>query len=210
MNLLAVLLFAASAFAQGATLTLAGPATAKAGQTISLTLSVAGASGASNSGTAGLQWGITLPPGYTANVAAGAVATAASKVPSCTADGSFCLLTGMNAALIGNGVAASISLKIPASAAGAVPLPLVKMLGVDAAGVNVAMTSGVAYTLAIIDRRDLNGDTKVDAADVLVMTNQVIASQANPAACVDDQNGDSKCDLVDVFNVVLKALGLIP
>ncbi len=203
-----LLLLAASAVAQTATMTLSGPSTAKAGQTISLFLS---ASGTTNTGAAGFQWAIALPVNYTATASAGAVATTANKTPTCTADNSFCLLVGQNATIIPNGTIASISLKVPASAvAGSQAFPLSNLIGVDAAGINVATTSTGTYSLTILDKRDLNGDGTVTAADVQLMVNEVIAARTSPGACVDDLNGDGKCDLVDVFQVLLKSLGLIP
>lgn len=202
------LLLAASAVAQTATMTLSGPSTAKAGQTISLSLS---ASGTTNTGAAGFQWAIALPANYTATVSAGAAATTAVKTPSCTTDGSFCILVGQNATIIPNGVIASISLKVPASApASPQAFPLSSLVGVDAGGINVATTSGAAYSLTITDKRDLNGNGTVDATDVQLMVNEVIAARTSPGACVDDLNGDGRCDLLDVFQVLLKSLGLIP
>lgn len=203
-----LLLLAASAVAQTATMTLTGPSSAKSGQTISLSLS---ASGTGTTGAAGFQWAIGFPPNYTATVSAGAAATTAVKTPTCTADGSFCLLVGQNATIIPNGVIASISLKVPASAmAGPQAFPLSSLVGVDAAGLNVATTATGTYSLTILDKRDLNGDGTITAADVQLMTAEVIAARTSPAACVDDLNGDGKCDLVDVFQVLLKSLGLIP
>ncbi len=190
---------------------LSGPSTAKAGQTISLSLS---ASGTTNTGAAGFQWAIALPANYTATVSAGAAATTANKTPFCATDGSFCLLVGtQNATIIPNGVIASISLKVPASAVvGPQAFPLSSLMGVDAAGLLVlgGVASGPTYSLTILDKRDLNGDGTITAADVQLMVNEVIAARTSPGACVDDLNGDGKCDLVDVFQVLLKSLGLIP
>lgn len=53
---------------------------------------------------------------------------------------------------------------------------------------------------------DLNGDGVVDALDVELMVQEVLATQANPAACVNDVNHDGVCDVLDVEAVVAAVL----
>lgn len=195
----AILLTALPLFAQ--TLTLSGPATARPGATVTVNLSVAA------SGSAALQWAVGLPTGYTATVVAGAAAT--GKDLSCTVSNAFCLLVGQNATVIGNGVVAVYSLRVPATASGTAALPLGNLLGASAEGNPVTITSGPAYSLQILATEDLNGDGTVTAADVTLMTTQAIASQTTPSACINDLNSDGRCDVLDVFQVVLKSLGLI-
>jgi len=43
---------------------------------------------------------------------------------------------------------------------------------------------------------------------VMLIAQQVVASQTSPAACVNNISGDG-CTLSDVMDVLLKALGLI-
>lgn len=200
MKLAIVALLAVLALpAQTTTLALSGPATARAGATVTLALS---ATGTTNTGAVGFQWTVGYPSGgYTATVAPGPTATAASKTPTCTADNSTCLAVGMNTTVIANGVLANYSLKVPAAApGGTVTVGLGGLVGANSSGMAIPTAAGPVYTLTILDRRDLNGD-------VTLMSNEVIASQTNPSACVDDMNGDGKCDLLDVIAVLLKALG---
>ena len=136
-------------------------------------------------------------------------AAATGKNLTCTANNAFCLLVGQNATVIGNGVVAAYSLRVPASASGTATLPLSNLLGASAVGDPVTIMSAPAYSLQILAAEDLNGDGIVTAADVTLMTTQAIASQTTPSACINDLNTDGKCDVLDVFQVVLKSLGLI-
>ena len=203
-----MMLAAAGLGAQTKTLTLTGPATAKPGDTVALTLTAAGGT---NTNSAGIQWTMGLPSGgYTATATAGTAATAATKTLSCTADTTFCMLWGMNATIIGNGVVTTYSVKVPAGAVGGgVSFPLSGILGATAAGLAQAISAGTPYTLTVQVpiKQDLNGDGKTDAADVQLMVNEVVAAQGSPGACVHDMTGDGKCDLLDVIMVLLKALG---
>jgi len=188
------------------TLTLSGPASAKAGATITVPLTLSGAAAA-----AALQWQLVLPSGSTATAAIGAAGTAATKSMACSSDSSFCLEYGQNVNVISAGVVATYTVHLPATASpGTATIGLSNLLGASAAGAAVPITAGAAYSFTIADRRDLNGDGVVNTADVTVMQNEVIAAQANPAACVDDQNGDGACNLLDLLAVLLKALGLVP
>lgn len=195
----AILFMVLPLFAQ--TLTLSGPATARPGATVTVSLTAAA------SGSAALQWAVGLPAGYTATVVAGAAAT--GKALTCNASNAFCLLVGQNATVIGNGVVAAYSLRVPASVSETAALPLSSLLGASAVGNPVTITSGPAYSLQILAHEDLNGDGSVTAADVTLMTTQAIESQTTPSACVNDLNSDGRCDVLDVMQIVLKSLGLI-
>jgi hypothetical protein len=191
------------------TMTLTGPATAKAGSSVTVTLS---ASGTPDTGAAGLQWKVNYPASsYTATNVVGAQAVAASKGLVCTSDKSLCLLYGLNATVLANGEMAVYTLSIPANAPpGPVTVGLTGLVAASPTGVSIPVTAGAAYVLTIGDKRDIDGSGTVDNADVLLMATQAVQSSTNPAACVNDQNGDGKCDLIDVFAVLLKALGLVP
>jgi hypothetical protein len=202
-----ILLIAASAFAQASTtLTLTGPATVRPGSTVQLLLS---ANGATDTGAAGFQWTINFPSGYTATATPGAAATAAGKtILACTADNSLCLLLGMNTTAIPGGAIANYAVKVPLSAAPSpAPFSLSGLIAVNPTGDVIPTAAGTPYAPIVLMKQDLNGDGKVDSTDLQIMIDQVIASQSNSARCVDDQNGDGKCDLLDVINVLLKALG---
>ena len=199
---LAFLLFVSLLSAQ--TLTLTGPASVKQGKSVTLNLGVGGPVVA-----AGLQWTVGLPVGFTATSVIGGAGTTAAKTLYCTSDAALCLLVGMNTTAIGNGTVAVYSLAVPSTATlGANPIPLSGLVAVNAAGGSLAITPGATYSILVLAKQDINGDGVVDNADVQLMIDQVRAARTNPAACVDDMNADGKCDLVDVFNVVLKALGL--
>lgn len=194
--------WAAIASAQ-TTLTLSGPATARPGQTINLTLALAGST---PTGPAALQWSLTTPAGFSVTSATeAAAATAASKTLNCTAARTLCLLYGMNANVIGNGGAVALSVSVPAAASpGAAALPLAGVLASTAAGAGMVISAGTAYSVTILARADLNGDGAINATDVSLMATEA----KGDAACTDDQNGDGKCDVIDVFIVILRSLGL--
>ena len=80
---------------------------------------------------------------------------------------------------------------------------LLGLVAGDRNGSAMAVSAGPTYSLTILAKADLNGDGAVNSADVSLMANQVTGG-----TCSDDQNGDGKCDLLDVLVVVLRALGL--
>lgn len=193
--------------AQPVAFTLTGPATAKPGSTVIMTLSAAGGT---DTGSAAVQWHVGLPAGYTATAALGA-ADSANKTLTCTADASTCIAAGLNISVIPNGAVAVYTIKVPAVAPiGSVSFPLTGIIAVSStvAGVVSAVPTslGTPYALTIQKiPQDLNGDGKVDATDVFLMAAQSVGS----APCTDDQNADAVCNPYDVLIVVLKALGLI-
>lgn len=189
----------------GQQLTLSGPTTAKPGATVNLNLAVSASTGTG----AAFEWQVNLPAGFTATAAAGAASTSAAKTLTCTASFAFCLLYGQNVSTITDGVVATYAVKIPTTAVGSNLITLSSLLGASAASPATALTvtSGVPYSIAVIAKQDLNGDGKIDITDVNLMAAEVLDSQTNPSACVDDQDGDGKCTLIDVMVVLLKALG---
>lgn len=184
------------------TLTLTGPASAKQGTAVSLSLS---SGGATANGPAGLQWSLTPPVGVTVSgVTAGASATAASKQVACNAANLLCLVYGVNQNVIANGVVATMTVQIPANAnPGPASFPLSGLVAGDKNGVAMTISSGATYSLNVLSRADIDGNGSVTSADVSLMANQVTSG-----TCTDDQNGDGRCDLLDVLVVVLRAMGL--
>jgi hypothetical protein len=210
-RVLLVLLLGLSISSAQTTVTLTGPVSARPGAAVTLSLN---ASGTPDTGAAGFQWTLGIPAGYSFAASAGPQASSVGKTTTCTTDSAECLLVALNplnATVIPNGVIALYAGKVPATAtAGPASFPLSGVVAVSSTGTLVTTTLGTAYSLLVLDRRDLNGDGKVDGTDVGLMIQEVLASRTNPAACVDDINGDGKCDLQDVFAVLLKALGLVP
>jgi hypothetical protein len=203
--LLTSMIYACAATAQGNPIfTLTGPATARAGANITLLLGVTG----STSGTA-LQFAINTPAGAVVTVTPGSVA--APKALNCGSAPlfTFCLLYGTDVGALKDGQIAQYVVKLPAGlSAGPLTFPLVSLQSVSPAGASISASASGTYSLNILAITDLDGNGVTNAADVSAMALQVIAAQTTPSACVNDINGDGKCDLIDVVLVLLKALGL--
>lgn len=201
-----ILLALAGALSAQTTLTLTGPPSARPGKTVNLVLShVAGA----NAPTA-IQWTLGTPAGYTATAAVGAGAQNAGKWLYCDAAWSLCLEVGagptgqLNDTTISSGVLGTYTITVPQSTQpGTVQFSLNSLLAVDGTGSALSASAGQPYSLNILDISDLNGDGKVDWADVRLMIGQV-----QMGTCTDDQNGDGKCNVLDVVIVLRKALGM--
>lgn len=194
------------------TVSVTGPATARPGATITLNVNAAGTT---NTGAAAMQWQLGNPAGFSETVADGPTATAAAKSHTCAAaaTSNFCVVYGLTSAVIGNGVVATYSVTIPATAAsGSVSFPLSGVVAANATGttglnsVSVPVTLGSPYTLSVLSKTDINGDGKTDVSDLQILVTEIVAAQSTPSACVDDQNGDGKCDVLDIVIIVLKIL----
>ena len=194
-------LIAALASAQTVTLTPTGPATVRAGQALTVTIS---SSGATANGPSGVQWTAAPPAGMTITaVAPGAAATAASKSIACNATNTLCISYGINQNVIANGAVAALTVQVPGTATGPASIALSGLVAGDKNGGAMPTAAGAPYAFIVLARSDLNGDGKTDSADVLLM-----AQQATGASCTDDQNGDGACNVLDVLIVSLRALGL--
>ena len=207
LSILILLLISQGALCAATSLSLTGPATARPGATVTLTLAIAGSTGEA------YQWQITPPgSGLTLTTAIAPGVSTANKTLICSTDGTICILFSSSApgatSTIPDGNLATVTLKIPAGTApGSITLPLSNMIG--AAGVPaqpLPVTSGGVYSLKILDPRDVNGDGVIDLSDVTAITTQITTASCTTG----DVNGDGKCDVVDVLGVVLKILGLVP
>jgi len=122
--------------------------TAVAGGAIALNLSLNSPVG---SEPAGVQWTLTYPAGNTASIGAvaGSSATAADETITCfSGAGSYtCLLSGMNDAVIQNGVVAVINVTMTSSA-GTTPIGLTNLAGATAAGSPISVT-GTGGTITL-------------------------------------------------------------
>lgn len=193
MKLALSLLFSACAFAQ--TLTLTGPASAQPGQTITLSLNLAG--GAAANLTA-IQWTDTSP------ATASASATAAGKGVYC--NGGLCVLAGLIGTTVSNnpftdGVVGTIQFTVPASTPfGSLAVPLTGLVAANTSGAGVTLTAGATYTVAIVPSScDVNSDGKTDGVDVGLMINGLLGKGACPIS--------KPCSLVNAVAVLLAASG---
>lgn len=177
-------------------------------------------SSTTGSSPAGVQFTLTWSPTLTqVSVTAAAATTAASKTVQCgnistNTDGTMsipCIVDGINQNLIANGSLATVHFSVSNTASSAVPGTLtvssvapLPPLSVDLSA-NVIATVGGSTTIPFAVVGDLNGDGKVDSADLLISMQQAVGTAPCGSA---DLNGDGKCDLVDVQLLVKAALGL--
>ncbi len=190
--------------AQNPVFTITGPATARAGASITLALSVTG----STTGTA-LQFALNVPTGSLVTVTPGAAAPPKALNCGTASTFAFCLLYGTDVGLLKDGAIAQYAIKLPTGLnAGPLAFPLSALQSSSPSGLSIAASSSGTYSLNILAATDIDGNGVTNAVDVSLMAQQVIAAQSTPAACVNDINGDGKCDLLDVVLVLLKALGL--
>lgn len=197
-SLVVCLLWALGLNAQS--LFLSGPTSAKAGTNI--TISVNG-SGATAVAPAAEQWIFTPPNGFGITaVSDGPVLAPAGKNRSCNPANVLCLVWGLNQNLLGNGVVASYSVSIPPTANGNVTFTLTGIVMADRNGIGVPVTAPGPFSLSVCARSDIDCSGATNITDVQAMVNQILAN-----TCADDQNGDTKCDVVDVQLIVNKALG---
>jgi hypothetical protein len=185
------------------TLTLTGPQSARPGTPITLEV-VLSAPAQPPGQPSGLQWTATLPSTWTVTPQAGPAATAAQKDLYCsTPPDPACLVVGLNATPILSGTLATYTLTLPpATPRGPLAIPLGDLVAGDSLGTPIPVTPGVAYTLLILARHDLNGDGVTNTVDLLLMLDQILRR----APCTDDQNGDGRCDLIDALLVIRGAL----
>lgn len=184
--------------------------TVRPGQSVYLSLMFADATPSVNA--AGFQWSMTTPSGWTVTAAAGAQAAAAQKQIACqeaTGGASMlCIVYGLNQTVIPAGELAKIQFTpAPSTPPGTTLIVLSGLLVADATAQPVPVGIGPGTTLTVLGKFDLNGDGKIDIADVQISVSQVIGATA---CSTGDVNADSKCDLIDVLLTVLAALGLQP
>lgn len=202
MKIILLLILAVAGYSQ--TLSLTGPTSARPGGTVPIVLTLTNSAAQQ---VVGIQWSILYPAGgYSATVTPGAILTTASKGTQCTTDNSFCLVVGQNVTLINNGAVANYALKVPANAAGGtVTVSLSGILAVYPTGLNAPINTAASFTFAISPAQDINGDGVVNTADFTAMLAQVLgANSVPPVPCVADPNGDGRCDIFDLINIVIK------
>jgi hypothetical protein len=185
------------------TLTLTGPANAKQGTTVTLTLNLAGSSGQN---MAGLQWTATPASSATiASVTAGAAATTAALTPWCSATNLTCLLIGFSTGnvvttnTVADGVVGTLQLAIPPLAApGPIAVPLTSIYGVTTGGLNIPnFSSGTPYSITVLSPCDVLGNGSVNIADVQAMINGALGIGSCPLSSTL-----GGCSLANVFAVI--------
>ncbi len=194
MKTLTLLFLTTTIFAQ--TLTLTGPTNALPGQTVSLSVSLAGASGKSISG---VQW--------TATPSSGGLTASTTQTPNkgifCGSGSQTCEVIGVvgttvNNSAISDGTVGQFQFQVPAPAVGNISFPLTGLFAVDSTGLNVATISGAPYVLSVLSKCDVNKDGKTDSADVIAVINGALGIAACPI---------TTCTLQTAIQVLIAATG---
>lgn len=198
--------FAAVGFAQ--TLQLSGHANAKAAQSITVSVSLA----AGQNVASGVQFTLNVPSDVVSvTPTAGPSATGAGKQLVCGSLASqklTCLVFGVNATSIGDGVIASF----PATLAASLTAPnetfsLSGVVGSNSAGVPTVLAAGPALAIPVLSKCDLNADGSVNTVDVLALVNWILGISQPPTGVSADVNGDGKADLFDAMVIIVAATG---
>jgi len=174
------LLAAAAALAQSPSpsLTVSSvPGLAPAGTMVTVTVSLV-----SGSGPAAIQWDMTGLP-----AAATITTPVAGKTASCTATATRCIVSGLNATAIPDGVVASIQYVQPAAPP---TVALAATLAATPAGSAETITGEPAASHC-----DINGDGKIDATDISLILTQALSSTTGTPT------------VLDVVRVIIAAFG---
>ena len=176
------------------------------GQTVTASLTLSG-----SVAPVALQWTAPTPSGWTATWTRGMAAATANKQVASGPSATILYASSAPAnTTIGAGVVANLALTIPATATGPQTITLSGLQGVvinsGGAAVSAPVTSTAgALTINVLAREDLNGDGKIDAADIQIALDGATGTAACPLA---DANGDGVCNVLDVMVVVLRMLGI--
>lgn len=186
--------------AQSAALNLSCTNNVRAGTTLTCSIALSG-----GSLPAGLQWTLaSSSPIGAVVVMPAAAATTAQKGIACNA-ANTCLLTGINANQIADGVLATLAIPIPATSGNLqMTVNLSATIGASLAGTAVVTTANPPVSVSILSGCDIDGDGQTNATDVTAEQNGVLAIP--PTA--SDLNLDGKLDVVDVQIVINAARGL--
>lgn len=191
------------------TLSVSGPNAVRPGNTITLTVASGGTG--TDTGVASLQYAVTLPTGYSVtstNGTTGSILTTDSKSLSCNMTNIFCVIWGLNNNNLGFGQLSTFTVQIPSTATpGSVSFPLSDVVAVSSGTATppvsaVTVTVEPAFTTTVYALADINEDGVVNATDVQLMLNEILASFTTPTSCVNDQNGDGVCNVEDLALVI--------
>ena len=163
---------------------------------------------------AALQFTVTAStPDITGiTVAAGPVATAASKTVACntyTAGAETCIIYGLNENTIADGVVATISATL--SATPTLTSETFALSGpVEATGPGSAITVTVSplnIATGILSNCDLLGTGTITAADATTIISWVLGTSSPGTGLTCDVNGDGKCNVDDVQVIIAAVTG---
>jgi Dockerin type I domain len=197
-KLLLFMICSLACMAQAATDTLSCPSIARPGAVLACSMTLASGGVAAGNG---FQVTPSIPTGAITATAAG-TALAAGKTAQCNAAG-LCILSALNQTLIADGVVATIAIPIPPGAGGNITIITSNTVTASLAGVAIPTTANPPVAVSVLGGCDINGDGVVNAADVALELNGVLAIP--PAA--NDLNKDGKTDVVDVQIVINAASG---
>ncbi len=142
----------------------------------------------------------------------GSAGVTAAKSLSCNANGTTCMVVGINQNKIGTGEVATYTATFPSSMTpGNYLFTLSSVQGVTPAGSPLAVGAGAAVVVALAcasSPSDLNGDCVVNAVDVQIAITQALGAGLGACSTNGDINHDGKCSLADVQLVILAMLGL--
>jgi hypothetical protein len=196
-NALLILAVVFGLSAQTTTLTPTGPATATAGNSVTMTVAMTGSTGQS---IAALQWSTTLPAGFTFGTPVLATGIPSGNVAYEGGAANTIIVAGSTTAMT-DGTVLTVPLNIASTAAtGTVSIPLTGIFAATTGGLNVnGMTAGAPYSLKVFSPCDINQDGSVNVIDV----QQVVAMIFGTTAC----SVPGGCNIVTVQDVVIAALG---
>jgi len=157
-------------------------------------------------GAAALEWSLGAGTGVIGAWTAGASATAAGKSVTCSTAGTVCVLAGLNTNILATGPVASTTVTFPAATRGSQAIAISGASGADAVP-NGFTVSGNTINVTVTSPFDLDGSGKVDAADLILVIQQILGITPCTTA---DFDGDGKCDVVDLMRFVADALSATP
>jgi hypothetical protein len=183
------------------TVTITGPASVTAGNSATLTATLAGSSG---TGMGDLQWSFSLPAGVTlGSPTVSATYGTAGFTPYCGT--ATCLMMDLTALTV---MTDGALLTIPVNIAGTVTpgnltIPLTGIFAATTTGLNInGLASGTAYTIKVYSPCDLNQDGAVNSADVQLVVSAIVSGASCPITAA---NGG--CTVVTAIDEVIAALG---
>lgn len=192
------MLFALALGAIAQTITATGPATAKPGSQVTISVNIAKLTGVS-----ALQWNLGATPATTMAGTVGSVANTASKVLASNTNNNIHVLYGMNATVLPDGEIARYTFTMPA---GPISINLANPEASSATGSAVTVNAGAALVINISKNEDINGDGKIDVTDVSLTIDQI---QGRTNCGTADINGDGRCSVRDL-QLVVNAMSTTP
>lgn len=204
-RLLCFLVSSGLGFSQALTLAISPASMPAGGGAATVTIGYSDATPSTNLAAAGFT--LVLPTGITF----GAVPTSpvmgkTVNFPMAGENGKFLIIGNnppSNGTMAGN--LATIPVVVAGTASGALSFSVTGISGANAMAVPVTITAPAAAVLTVLSKYDLNGDGKIDAADISIALSQYFGT----TTCSMAFNGSPNCAAADVMLVVLGAMGLV-